>query len=190
VRRLVSDHVVPMAARLGVRVVDGATNAGVMALLGEARMERGMRFDLVGVVVDGLAAWPGRAGFLPDGADLDPGHSHFVLVPGEEWGAESPWLARVTATLAAEHPSCTVLIGGGPVSLSDVELSVADERPVVVVSGTGRLADEIATATAGGDCEDRRVATVAASPLVSVVAVTDADERIEMILSGGAAHGG
>lgn len=38
----------------------------------------------------------------------------------------------------------TILINGGEISRKDIELSLANGRPVIVLSGTGRLANELA----------------------------------------------
>ena len=38
----------------------------------------------------------------------------------------------------------TILINGGNVSRKDIELSVANGRPVIALGGTGRLANELA----------------------------------------------
>jgi hypothetical protein len=46
--------------------------------------------------------------------------------------------------LSSAHRSVTILINGGEVSRKDIELSLANGRPVIVLSGTGRLADELA----------------------------------------------
>ncbi len=43
------------------------------------------------------------------------------------------------------HKSVTVLANGGKVSQMDVEEGLAADRPLIVLSGTGRLADEIAS---------------------------------------------
>jgi hypothetical protein len=73
-------------------------------------------------------------------------HSHFVIVPGNDWGDESPWLALVASALSGTQPSATVLVNGGDTAWLDVEASVAAGRPVIVVDGSGRAADDIAAA--------------------------------------------
>jgi hypothetical protein len=42
------------------------------------------------------------------------------------------------------NQSVTVLMNGGKVARLDIELSLKDDRPVIAVAGTGRLADELA----------------------------------------------
>lgn len=44
----------------------------------------------------------------------------------------------------ARHKSVTVLVNGGQVSQMDVEEGLAASRPLIVLSGARRLADEIA----------------------------------------------
>jgi hypothetical protein len=59
-RPLFEQGLVPGAERLGVVVVDGGTDAGVMHLLGRARTRAGARFPLVGVPAVGTVRFPGR----------------------------------------------------------------------------------------------------------------------------------
>ena len=101
-------------------------------------------------------------------AGLEPHHTHFVLVrSGRAWGDEAPYLAAVASALSPGRPSVTVLINGGELALGDAEHSLALGRPVLVLAGTGRAADRIATRA------DERAAAVADSPCVRVVDVTD-----------------
>jgi hypothetical protein len=86
----------------------------------------------------------GEGGRGGRGEVLQPHHTHFLLVPGDHWGDESPWIARVATLLAGEAPSVTLLVNGGEISRQDVAHSLAAGRPVLVVAGTGRLADELA----------------------------------------------
>jgi hypothetical protein len=86
----------------------------------------------------------GKGGRGGRGEVLQPHHTHFLLVPGDHWGDESPWIARVATLLAGEAPSVTLLVNGGEISRQDVAHSLAAGRPVLVVAGTGRLADELA----------------------------------------------
>jgi hypothetical protein len=107
-------------------------------------------------------------------AELEPHHTHVVLVPGDSWGDESPWLSEVATVVAGEHPSATLVINGGEITYEDVSHSLAAGRPVIVVAGTGRTADAIAAA-AGGAGDDVCAARLAASPLVRIVRLDDPD---------------
>lgn len=135
----------PLAEELGITVVDGGTDVGVMRLMGTARAKIGATFPLIGVVPEAKVHLPGVVSTSAT-QSLEPHHTHFVLVPGSKWGDESPWIAETATLLSGSAPSVTILINGGPVSLRDVQESLAEQRLVVVMNGTGRLADRIATA--------------------------------------------
>jgi hypothetical protein len=133
----------PLAEELGLVVVDGGTNAGVMQLMGVARAKIHGTFPLVGVAPIGKVQLPGIK--APEACQqLEPHHTHFVLVPGDQWGDESPWIAETASILSQDSPSVTLLMNGGEVSFRDVRESVGEQRLVVVIVGTGRLADRIA----------------------------------------------
>jgi hypothetical protein len=136
----------------GLTAVTGATDAGIFAILGRAMA--GGPSPLVGVAPRRLVTWPGR---LPAGlrwldrgrVPLEPHHSHFVLVDGREWGDETPALLALARALHVLAPSVALVCGGGPVTRREVLGHVRDGRPVVVVAGSGRFADELAAALNG-----------------------------------------
>jgi hypothetical protein len=133
-------------------VVDGGTRSGVMAEMGRARGEGGYRFPLLGVAVARLVFWidhPQRDTPLTGGKrrwPLEEHHSHFILVPGHRWGDESWWIAGAATLLARQYPSLTVLINGWEVARQDVAHSLQADREVLVLVGSGRLADDLAHA--------------------------------------------
>lgn len=161
--RVLFDHVLgPLTAAYGMVVVDGGTDVGIMRLAGEARSRLTAKFDLIGVAATGTVIVPGRPEPSPEAASLEPHHSHFVLVPGSEWGDEALWIAQVASLMAADRPSVTVLINGGEIAWQDVAESTHRGRPVIVMAGSGRTADVLARATLGekGDPRaDRLIAT-------------------------------
>jgi hypothetical protein len=75
---------------------------------------------------------------------LESHYSHFILVPGNHFGDESPWIIDTATLLSRNQRSVTILINGGEVSRKDIELSLESGRPVIALSRTGRLADELA----------------------------------------------
>lgn len=167
-RPLLERGLAPVVEALGACVVDGGTEAGVMALIGEARTLSGAQFPLIGVTAEGTATVttdPKR----PDGPPpFDRNHTHLLLVPGHRWGDEAPWLADVASKLAREHASVTVVINGGDVTLNDVGRSVDAARPVLVVAGSGRTADALAFALEHGS-HDTRVSRLVSSGLLRAV---------------------
>jgi hypothetical protein len=171
-RPLFERGLVPVAERLGVVVVDGGTDAGVMRLIGRARTRAEATFPLVGVPVAGTVRFPGKRWWVRRRWPLDAHHPHFVLVPGAKVGDGAPWIARVGTELAGGWPSVTVLVNGGKVSYTDVACSLHAGRPVLAIAGSGRTADQLASAARGGPADERAV-RLAASGLVEVV---DADD--------------
>jgi hypothetical protein len=131
-------------------VICGGTDMGVMAEVGQIRQRNNYKFPLVGVAPAELVTWPDgphSTKFLWWGKQrwqLEPHYSHFILVPGGEFGDESPWIVDTASILSKGHQAVTILINGGEVSRKDIELSLEHGRPVIVLSRTGRLADEIA----------------------------------------------
>jgi len=177
---LFSEHLLPAVVRCGAGIVDGGTNFGVMRVVGAARLRAGMPIPLVGVAAERTVRWPEEGGDA-DAAMVDANHSHIVLVPGESWGDESPWLSAVARTLAGRHASVTLLVNGGEIAYEDVHHSLASGRPVVVLAGSGRTADVIASALVDPDT-DERAARIAASPLVRFVWL-DAPETVAATIS-------
>jgi len=118
-------------------VIDGGTQAGIMTEIGKQRKRNGYSFPLIGVVFDNLIIKEEPASIL------DPNHTHFFLIPGDNWGDESAWISKIATSVAGNHKSITVLINGGNISRQDVEYSLLEKRPTFVIRGTGRLADEI-----------------------------------------------
>jgi len=121
---------------------------GVMAEIGQIRRSKNHRFPLIGIAPEELVAWPGglrNTKFLWWGKQrwqLESHYSHFILVPGSQFGDESPWIVDAATILSRGCQSVTILINGGEVSRKDIELSLEHDRPVIALSRTGRLADE------------------------------------------------
>jgi hypothetical protein len=118
-------------------VVDGGTQAGVMQEMGRQRKQNKFSFPLIGVVFDSLLMQE------EPGSILDPNHTHFFLIPGEDWGDESAWISKIGTAIAGDQKSITILVNGGNISKTDVEYSLLENRPTFVMRGTGRMADEI-----------------------------------------------
>jgi hypothetical protein len=140
-----------IAEEMHIVIVCGGTNMGVMAEVGQIRRQQHYKFPLVGVAPEGLVAWPGgphSTKFLWWGEkrwQLESHYSHFILVPGNQFGDESPWIVDTATALSKDHRSVTILINGGEISRKDINLSLEQGRPVIALSHTGRLADEFAT---------------------------------------------
>lgn len=133
-----------MIVKHGVTVIDGGTESGVMKLMGEALGRAGRtKTAHIGVL-------PAHAAVAEDGSTaediLDPNHSNFVLVEGDAWGSEVEQMYRLAAFLSQQASSVALLVNGGQIALREVELNIQQGRDIIVLVGSGRLADQIAQA--------------------------------------------
>jgi hypothetical protein len=167
-RPVFTTGIAPAMQTYGAVGVDGGTRFGVMRLFGEARAAGQGTFPLVGVVAAGPAKLPPEQAFPHAEMALEAHHTHFVIVPGDNWGDEAPWIARTATVLAGAASSITVLIGGGEIAYADVGHSVEAGRRVVVVAGSGGTADRLVDALAGAPA-DQRSAALIGSGLIHVV---------------------
>jgi hypothetical protein len=142
-----------LAENLKALVICGGTTMGVMIEIGRIRSQNHYSFPLLGMAPEELVTWPGgprSTRFLWWGVkrwQLEPHHTHFILVPGGQFGDESPWIADAASILSKGHRSVTILINGGEISRGDVQLSLEKGRPVIAMGHTGRLADEFSRQT-------------------------------------------
>jgi hypothetical protein len=130
------DELIPAIEGAGACVVDGGTHAGVMRVIGDARRLTSARFPLLGVVAEDVLGSRGNA-------VLDSDHTHFMMVPGRHWGDESWWISAIASDICGSRGSVTLLVGGGRIAIDDVINSQRAQREVVVVAGTGGLADQL-----------------------------------------------
>jgi hypothetical protein len=150
VTRRAIEMIAETAQYMNAVVICGGTDMGVMAEIGQIRSRNSYKFPLVGVTPEELVTWPDgpRSTKLlwwgKQRWQLESHYSHFILVPGSQFGDESPWIVDTATLLSKGHRSVTILINGGEVSRKDIELSLENGRPVIAVSRTGRLADELA----------------------------------------------
>jgi hypothetical protein len=150
VTRQAIEVIAKTAQEMKAVIICGGTDTGVMAEIGQIRSQHNYNFPLVGVTPEELVTWPGgplSTKFLGLGKErwqLESHYSHFILVPGSEFGDESFWISDAAILLSKGHQSVTILINGGEISRKDIKISLENSRPVIALSNTGRLADEIA----------------------------------------------
>lgn len=141
------DEVARVAHETDAVLLSGGTQAGVMALLGEAVARHHAGLALVGVAPAALVNYPGGPAA---NAPPEPHHSHFVLVEGTDWGNETAMLFDLTASLATSPtgplPAAVLLAGGGGIARNEIVQAARHRLPVLVIAGTGGLADELAAA--------------------------------------------
>jgi hypothetical protein len=153
--------VAEFAAENRAVIVDGGTESGVMQMVGEARKRGSYQFPLIGVSPFGKVSYPNMPNPNAE-AELEDSHSHFVLVDGDDWGAESEMIVGVAKALSGHgmRPAIGILINGGKIARQEVYLAVSKEIPMLILEGSGRLADEIATAFKTGKASQRILQTI------------------------------
>lgn len=165
VHRFFFEVLAPLAESLSATIIDGGTDTGVMRLIGQARAKIGATFPLLGVAAAGTVAIPASLASSNANTQLDPHHSHFLIVPGQCWGDESPWIARAATLLSSGFRSLTVVVNGGEITLRDVASSIREGRRVLVLSGSGRCADRLAQALQHGG-EEAQIRALLASGMI------------------------
>ncbi len=141
--QLFSRGIARAAADAEAVIIDGGTQAGVMQIMGQSIADRGRKSSLLGVAAAGKVTYPGGPSVASnDSAPLDPNHSHFVLVDGKEWGSETETLFELAA--AFNVPVLAILVNGGAIAKDELLQSVRRNWPVIVIEGSGRLADDVA----------------------------------------------
>ncbi len=144
--QLCSRGVAKAAAEAGALIIDGGTASGIMAMIGQGVAERGHRSPLLGVAPEGAVFYPGKTveTDAPKLVPLDQNHSHFALADGSEWGSETDLMFMLAEHMSREAPVIAVLINGGAIARDEMLRCVRQCWPVLVVKGSGRLADDIA----------------------------------------------
>ncbi|MCB0210312.1 MAG: hypothetical protein KDJ52_13325, partial [Anaerolineae bacterium] len=145
--QLFSRGVARAAASTNAVIIDGGRNSGIMALTGKSVADRGYQSPLVGVAPAGKIIEPGATA---SGADngrepLDPHHTYFVLTDGRQWGDENDVMFELAETLGKEVPVIMVLVNGSDFTTDQVIRAIRNNWPVIVIKGSGGLADNIAS---------------------------------------------
>jgi hypothetical protein len=147
--RLVHDFVVaglaPLAEERRLLVVDGGTQSGTAQLMGEARQAIGGTYPLLGVVPRDFVSYPGGPPPDEDHIPLNDAHSHFMLVSGEAFGAESALLVGLLR--ASGKPGLAMVVNGGEIVLKEVSTHAEQGNLLVTLNGSGRIADQLADPT-------------------------------------------
>ncbi|MGH9222488.1 MAG: hypothetical protein ACRD2W_01520 [Acidimicrobiales bacterium] len=174
IRSLIVDGIGRVVAEAGLTVVTGATDAGIFAVVGTALDAH--EASVVGVAPLQLVTWPGREDEGDDPLSLtplEPHHTHFVLVDGEDWGDETAALIELTRALDARGPAVAVLFGGGSISRCEAVAHVDAGLRLVVVAGSGRLANTLADAAEAPDaCGDSELADLVRDGKVTIFPAT------------------
>jgi hypothetical protein len=183
-----SRKIVRVATEVGALILDGGTQAGVMAIMGEVTAEMGHKSPLLGVAPAGRVIYPGSPGprTLRNRVPLDPNHAYFVLVESREWGGETDTLFELADALAKGIKVATILVNGGKVTRKELLASMRRGWPIIVIEGSGRLADEIARlrkrSSRGRRLQDPAVAEIVADGDLHLFPLSGSPEDFEKLL--------
>ena len=164
----------------GITVIDGGTQSGVMQLMGQALRR-------AGAVVTHIGVLPAHAAVDSQGTKaeefLEPNHSCFVLVESDAWGDEVEVMYKLADYLSTDAPSIAMLINGGGVTLEEIEKNVEQKREVVIIVGSGRLADELAGAVFNpGPHIRERVAAIVRDGVLTLFNLEAPPDKLAQIL--------
>lgn len=186
----VFERLAPRLDELDALVIDGGTPFGVMALMGRARRRSAAGFPLLGVAPLGrIALDPVDEVSDPPAVEadakvpLDANHTHFLLIPGERWGDESPWITDVAEHLAGGHGSLMLVAAGGAITLLDVIHRLRARGRVLVLAGSGGTADRLASWRRTGRPLPELDPEAADAALVEVLDLAEAGPRLPLILA-------
>ena len=100
--------------------------------------------------------------------DLDPAHTHFVLVPADHGAGLARWVAAVATAVAGGNRSVALAAAGGEPAWEAVAAHVRAGRLVMAVARTGGVADQLAAAAAGRPADGRARALAASGQVFAV----------------------
>ncbi|BAP54615.1 hypothetical protein THII_0318 [Thioploca ingrica] len=153
-QQLFGRGIVRAATEIGAGFISGGTDSGVIALLGKSVAEYHCQCPLIGIAPAPLITYPAKdisaegALSAEEQVPLEPHHTHFVLVETPQWGGETETMYSLVSACRQQTenlPIFTVLVNGGEISRLEILQSVRLGIPIIVIAGSGRLADEIAT---------------------------------------------
>lgn len=186
-RVIMDEGIAKFAAENGITIIDGGTEAGVMQMIGEARRKHHYSFPLIGVAPEGKIKYPGK--YNPNSeAELENNHSHFVLVNSDEWGGESEMIVNLTRRISGtgQHQALGILINGGKIAQQDIYLATAkgDQKiPILVLEGSGRFAEELATAFRTGHANHQLLQAIIAGGDIKLLATGEGVETMRSKLN-------
>lgn len=144
---LLSTVLARVASDAEALILDDGTRSGVAEMVGQAAADRGRDIILLGVAPAARVMYPDMPtseGTGQERVPLDPNHTHFVLVEGQEWEDGLNTKYELAKELAQEIPVVTLLAGDGSNAQKELHRIVQQRWPIIVLEGTSRLADDLA----------------------------------------------
>lgn len=132
--QLFSRGIAMVAADLGASLIDNGISSEINKLLGIGVADRSYKSPLIGVC---------EAAFADQEEKLEPNHSHFIFVDNKTLNYIDIF-NKVVDYFSRQAPVLTILVGGDGAACEQVLHSVRQGWPVIIMSKTGYLADELA----------------------------------------------
>ncbi len=190
-REIFEQGVAPFANEHQIVVIDGATKSGVIEMMATARHKGNYTFPLIGMAPYNTITYPGHPN--PNGHELCTGHSHFVFVTGDEYGAESKMIIDTAHVLAggalgiAKRPvvSVGIVVNGGQITRQEAYMATtkALDIPLVVMEGSGRFSDDLANAWRTGETSQSLLRAIINRGNIELVATTGGPEAMREALN-------
>ncbi len=181
--RLFRDGIALAALHMRAMIIDGGTHSGVMEMMGQGVAEQGGQATLLGVAPAGRITYPGDPEHerADKATQLDSHHSHFVLVQSDKWGGETETMFSLAQELAQDRAVMTILVNGGLIARDEVLQTVNHGWPLLVIEGSGRLADQIAGLCHGqhSDDTDEKMREILATGDISFFPLTGSPEALQ-----------
>jgi type II secretory pathway pseudopilin PulG len=143
--QLLSRGVARAAVDVNAVLMDDGKTSGLVAMTGQGVADRGYKSPLIGVASAAQVTYPGQSETpaRSEATPLEPNHTHFVLVDAQNTAREIEFRYNLGAALATNMPTLTILANGTEQSRTEILQAVRLGWPIIVLSGTGQLADEI-----------------------------------------------
>lgn len=175
------DTIAEFAEKNGLIIIDGGTESGIMQMVGDSRRRGKYTFPLIGIAPLKKIKFPGYDNLSAEG-ELEDSHSHFVLVEGDAWGAESALIQNLARCLSgySTYPMLGMLINGGNVALGELKMAVDNRIPMILLEGSGRAADQVVTALRTGETSQVMIRQIMAEQAdLQFIKTTDSPERVK-----------
>ena len=156
IRAFLQQSIIPFAQENQFLLVFGGTRSGVMQAVGDAYRQANATFPMLGICPIDPVSYPGHPAErqTPHSTlfpvvekektryPLDDNYSHFILLEDGHFGIESRLM--VDMTHVDDKPGVALLINGGKISEHEALLQLNRHHPLIVIRGSGRIADVFA----------------------------------------------
>ncbi len=168
---MIREALVIIGSERKLLIGDGGTDSGIMKITGQAvdRLvnEEGHDCLLLGVAPKEHVRYPGWDGLSEEGIEVlnpEPNHTHLIVVKSNlkigqmgTWGNETDVMYRLFNRLAIGKKSVGLVVNGGGITLDEVVKNLEQGRNLVVLKGSGRAADAIASIVEGKAVADQGI---------------------------------